>query len=61
MFGTRVQLEVEDWVRKEWIPQHFEMNFYRERLKIRSGGVFDFDRRIAFPRESFGGHGLWIA
>jgi hypothetical protein len=43
MADTRVQLEVEDWVRKEWMPQHFGMNFYRERLKIRSGGVFDFD------------------
>jgi hypothetical protein len=25
------------------MPPHFGMNFYRERLKIRSGGVFDFD------------------
>jgi hypothetical protein len=43
MADTRVQLEVEDWVRQEWMPQHFGVNFYRERLKIRSGGVFDFD------------------
>jgi hypothetical protein len=43
MADTRVQLEVEDWVRQQWMPQHFGMNFYRERLKIRSGGVFDFD------------------
>jgi hypothetical protein len=43
MADTRVQLEVEDWVRQTWMPQHFGVNFYRERLKIRSGGVFDFD------------------
>ena len=43
MEDTRVQLEVEDWVRQQWMPQYFGMNFYRERLKIRSGGVFDFD------------------
>lgn len=43
MADTRVQLEVEDWVRQQWMPQHFGMNFYRERLKVRSGGVFDFD------------------
>src|ERR1039458_8097676 len=43
MADTRVQLEVEDWVRQQWMPQHFGMSFYRERLKIRSGGVFDFD------------------
>jgi hypothetical protein len=38
-----VQLEVEDWVRREWMPQHFGQNFYRERLRLTSGGVFDFD------------------
>ena len=43
MADTRVQLEVEGWVRQQWMPQHLGMNFYRERLKIRSGGVFDFD------------------
>jgi hypothetical protein len=43
MADTRVQLEVEDWVRQQWMPQHFGMDFYRERMKIRSGGVFDFD------------------
>jgi hypothetical protein len=43
MADTRVQIEVEDWVRQEWMPTKYGMNFYRERLKIRSGGVFDFD------------------
>lgn len=43
MADTRVQLEVEDWVRKNWMPQFFGMKFVRERLTLRSGGVFDFD------------------
>ena len=43
MADTRVQLEVEDWVRQQWMPTKFGIGFYRERLKIRSGGVFDFD------------------
>jgi hypothetical protein len=43
MAETRVQLEVEGWVRQQWMPTKFGMGFYRGRLKIRSGGVFDFD------------------
>jgi hypothetical protein len=49
---TRVQLEVEDWVRLHWMPKEFGTQFHRERLPLTSGGVFDFDaasvdRRIA--------------
>jgi hypothetical protein len=40
---TRIQLEVEDWVRRNWMRSHFGMAFSRERLALRSGGVFDFD------------------
>jgi hypothetical protein len=40
---TRIQLEVEDWVRRNWMPSHFGMKFSRERLLLRSSGVFDFD------------------
>ena len=43
MADTRVQTKVEDWVRREWLPGRFGQNFYRERLQLRSGGVFDFD------------------
>src|SRR5258708_3885581 len=43
MADTRVQLEVEDWVRRHWMAPHFSMKFSRERLPLRSGGVFDFD------------------
>ena len=43
MADTRVQLEVEDWIRRNWMPIHFGTKFSRERVRVRSGGVFDFD------------------
>ncbi|MFV2045429.1 MAG: hypothetical protein ACC700_19630, partial [Anaerolineales bacterium] len=43
MADTRVQAEVEDWVRMHWMPETFGMPFYRERIQLTSGGVFDFD------------------
>lgn len=43
MADTRVQLEVEDWVRRNWMPSQYGTRFSRERLRLRSGGVFDFD------------------
>jgi hypothetical protein len=43
MADTRVQLEVEDWVRENWMSEHFGRQFFRGRLKLSAGGVFDFD------------------
>jgi hypothetical protein len=43
MADTRVQLGVEDWVRRNWMASEFGMKFSRERLHLRSVGVFDFD------------------
>ena len=43
MADTRIQIQVEDWVRRNWMPTHFGTKFSRERLQLRSGGVFDFD------------------
>ncbi len=43
MADTRVQLEVEDWVRREWLPKQFGEQFSRERLRLAPGGVFEFD------------------
>ena len=43
MADTRVQLEVEDWVRRHWMPSQYGQSFHRERLPLLSGGVFDFD------------------
>jgi hypothetical protein len=60
MADTRVQLEVEDWVREKWMPGNFGCEFYRNRLKLSSGGVFDFDvvsqnRKIAACISTSGG------
>ena len=43
MADTRIQLEVEDWVRRNWMMPQLGTRFTRERLPLRSGGVFDFD------------------
>jgi hypothetical protein len=43
MADTRVQLEVEDWVRTNWMKETYGQKFGRERVKLRSGGKFDFD------------------
>jgi hypothetical protein len=43
MADTRCQLECEDWVRQHWMPAQFGQTFHRERVKLTSGGVFDFD------------------
>jgi hypothetical protein len=38
-----MQADVEDWVRKTWMPATFGQQFRRERMRLSSGGVFDFD------------------
>ena len=43
MADTRTQLEVEDWVRINWMREQYGQKFTRERVKLRSGGKFDFD------------------
>jgi hypothetical protein len=43
MADTRVQLEAEDWVTREWMAKAFGQRFHRDRVSLRSGGVFDFD------------------
>jgi len=43
MARTNVQLEVEDWVRREWLSRELGQQFSRERLKLTPGGFFDFD------------------
>ena len=43
MADTRCQLECEDWVRQEWMPERFGQRFHRDRVRLTSGGVFDFD------------------
>jgi hypothetical protein len=43
MADTRCQLECEDWVRQDWMPQRFGERFHRDRVRLTSGGFFDFD------------------
>lgn len=43
MADTTCQVECEDWVRREWMLGQFGEPFFRERVKLTSGGVFDFD------------------
>ena len=43
MADTRIQAQVEDWIRKDWMPGKFGQQFRRERMRLSSGGVFDFD------------------
>ena len=43
MADTKVQLEVEDWIRLNWMPSNLGQNFFSEKLSLTSGGVFDFD------------------
>jgi hypothetical protein len=43
MADMRVQLEVEDWVRTQWMPSAYGQRFRRERVRLSSEGVFDFD------------------
>ncbi|NMB80865.1 MAG: hypothetical protein GYA14_03515 [Ignavibacteria bacterium] len=43
MANTRTQVEIEDWLRTNWLPEYYGQKFRRERLKLNSGGVFDFD------------------
>jgi hypothetical protein len=43
MADTRTQVEVEDWIRKKWLPAQFNQQFFRDRVPLSSGGVFDYD------------------
>lgn len=43
MADTRCQLECEDWVRQDWMPHRFGQKFHRDRVRLTSGGFFDFD------------------
>ncbi|MEZ5929154.1 MAG: hypothetical protein R3C55_11850 [Parvularculaceae bacterium] len=43
MADTRVQVEVEDWVRRNWMQEKFGQPFHRDRIRLKSGGLFDFD------------------
>jgi hypothetical protein len=50
MADTRTQVEVEDWIRRQWLPTQFNQQFFRERMPLSSGGVFDYDAVSADKR-----------
>ena len=43
MADTSVQVMVEGWVRREWLPHRYGQPFSRGRVDLSSGGVFEFD------------------
>ena len=43
MADTKVQLEVEEWVRSHWMPTKFGISFLGKKVSLTSGGAFDFD------------------
>ena len=43
MADTRVQLEIENWVRSEWLPQQYGQRFTARKLMFDTGGKFNFD------------------
>ena len=43
MADTRTQIEVEDWIRRQWLTAQFNQQFFRDRMPLSSGGVFDYD------------------
>lgn len=52
MANSTFMLACEDWIRLTWMAEQYGQPFHRERVRLSSGGVFDFDavsadRRIA--------------
>jgi len=43
MADTRVQLQIEDWVRRRWLPEKYGHQFRPAHLQLKAGGYFDFD------------------
>jgi hypothetical protein len=43
MADTRTQVEVEDWIRREWLPAQFDQQFSKAIIKLSPGGVFNYD------------------
>jgi hypothetical protein len=50
MADTRIQVEVEDWIRRQWLPSELNQQFFRERVQLSSGGMFDYDAVSADKR-----------
>ena len=42
MAGSEVQAKVEEWVRDEWMPQHYGQSFRRRPVALTTGGEHSF-------------------
>jgi hypothetical protein len=43
MANSKAHLVAEEWGRQTWLPAQFEVKFFKSRLRLRSGGEFEFD------------------
>jgi hypothetical protein len=43
MADSRIQLEIENWIRMQWLPPKYGQPFIPCRLRLNTGGFFDFD------------------
>jgi len=43
MADSRIQLEIEKWVRTYWLPEKYAQEFTPRSLTLSPGGKFDFD------------------
>jgi hypothetical protein len=50
MADSRCQPDVEVWIREVWLPERFGQAFAKKRLRLQSGGLFEFDAVSADDR-----------
>ena len=43
MASTAIQSEVERWIREEWLRRRFGRSFTKKKVRLKSGGEFEFD------------------
>jgi len=43
MAETKTQLEIEGWIRREWLSGKFRQRFIKATVRLTSGGMFEFD------------------
>jgi hypothetical protein len=43
MASTSVQVEIANWIRREWLSQEYEQQFIKEPVRLSSGGSYTFD------------------
>ena len=43
MASTTIQGEIEQWIREEWLPARFRRTFEKKKVRLASGGEFEFD------------------